>query len=205
MMETIKDRITAIEPAAVWSDAGDGMFSIPVESFRNMAERLRNEEGFDFLRSLTGMDWGEEGLGCVYHLENTATGENIVLKTVNPDRENASIPSVHDLWKGAHFNEREAYDFFGLKFTGNPDLRRLYLRDDWQGYPLRKDYDMSSNPLNMENEEDTEEAPEYDIAEDGSLTLKNKPLWENEEYTINIGPQHPATYGVSMFVRSLEG
>lgn len=205
MMETIKDRITAIEPAAVWSDAGDGMFSIPVESFRNMAERLRNEEGFDFLRSLTGMDWSEEGLGCVYHLENTATGENIVLKTVNPDRENASIPSVHDLWKGAHFNEREAYDFYGLKFTGNPDLRRLYLRDDWQGYPLRKDYDMSSNPLNMENEEDTEEAPEYDIAEDGSLTLKNRPLWKNEEYIINIGPQHPATHGVLRFFVSLEG
>ena len=176
MMETIKDRITAIEPAAVWSDAGDGMFSIPVESFRNMAERLRNEEGFDFLRSLTGMDWGEEGLGCVYHLENTATGENIVLKTVNPDRENASIPSVHDLWKGANFNEREAYDFFGLKFTGNPDL-----------------------------EEDTEEAPEYDIAEDGRLTLKNRPLWENEEYIINIGPQHPATHGVLRFFVSLEG
>ena len=91
----MKERIAAIEPSAVWADAGDGMFRVPVSSFRNLAERLRNEEGFDFLRSLTGVDWGEEGLGCVYHLENTSTGENIVLGTSDPDRENASLPSVH--------------------------------------------------------------------------------------------------------------
>ena len=70
---TIKERIAAIEPSAVWSDAGDGMFKVPAASFRHLAEHLRNEEGFDFLRSLTGVDEGEEGLGCIYHLENTAT------------------------------------------------------------------------------------------------------------------------------------
>ena len=187
-MDNIKDIITAIEPSAVLSDAGDGMFCIPIRSFRNVAEKLRNGHGFDFLRSLTGMDWGEEGLGCVYHLENTSTGENVVIKTADPDRDNASIPTVSDLWKGAQFNEREAYDFYGIKFTGNPDLRRLYLRDDWKGYPLRKDYDMSSNPLNMENEDDVQDAPEYELTKDGSFILKRKPLFEDEEYVINIGP-----------------
>lgn len=204
-MDNIKDIITAIEPSAVLSDAGDGMFCIPIRSFRNVAEKLRNEHGFDFLRSLTGMDWGEEGLGCVYHLENTSTGENVVIKTADPDRDNASIPTVSDLWKGAQFNEREAYDFYGIKFTGNPDLRRLYLRDDWKGYPLRKDYDMSSNPLNMENEDDVQDAPEYELTKDGSFILKRKPLFEDEEYVINIGPQHPATHGVLRFCVSLEG
>ena len=72
----IKDRITAIEPAAVWSEAGDGLFKVPAASFRHLAEQLRHAEGFDFLRSLTGVDEGEEGLGCIYHLENTGTGEN---------------------------------------------------------------------------------------------------------------------------------
>ena len=110
----IKERIAAIEPGAVWSDAGEGMFKVPVSSFRHLAEELRNREGFDFLRSLTGVDWGEDGLGCVYHLENTSTGENIVVSTADPDRENPGIPSVHDLWKAADFNEREAYDFFGI-------------------------------------------------------------------------------------------
>ena len=201
----IKERIAAIEPGAVWSDAGEGMFKVPVSSFRHLAEELRNREGFDFLRSLTGVDWGEDGLGCVYHLENTSTGENIVVSTADPDRENPGIPSVHDLWKAADFNEREAYDFFGIKFIGHPDLRRLYLRDDWKGYPLRKDYDMSLNPLNMENEEALDESPSYIMTKDGSYILKRHPLFEDQEYVINIGPQHPATHGVLRFRVSLEG
>ena len=64
----IREKITAWEPGAVWSEAGDGMFTVPVEKFHALAARLR-AEGFDFLRSLTGMDWGEEGFGAVYHLE----------------------------------------------------------------------------------------------------------------------------------------
>lgn len=201
----IKERIAAIEPSAVWSDAGDGMFRVPVSSFRPLAEKLRNEEGFDFLRSLTGMDWGDEGLGCVYHLENTVTGENVVLSTADADRDNASLPSVHDLWKGANFNEREAYDFFGIRFVGHPDLRRLFLRDDWKGHPLRKDYDMSLNPLNMENEGNEDEAPSYEMTPDGGYILRRHPLFEDQEYVINIGPQHPATHGVLRFRVSLEG
>ena len=90
----IKEKIASMEAAAVWSDAGDGMFKVPAGAFRALAERLRKEEGFDFLRSLTGMDWGEEGLGCVYHLENTSTGENIVLATADPDRDNAVAADV---------------------------------------------------------------------------------------------------------------
>lgn len=201
----IKEKIAAMEPSAVWSDAGDGMFRVPVSSFRTLAEKLRNEEGFDFLRSLTGMDWGDEGLGCVYHLENTVTGENVVLSTADADRDNARVPSVHDLWKGANFNEREAYDFFGIKFVGHPDLRRLFLRDDWKGHPLRKDYDMSLNPLNMENEGNEDEAPSYEMTPDGGYILRRHPLFEDQEYVINIGPQHPATHGVLRFRVSLEG
>ena len=64
---TLTDKMKAWEPAAVWSEAGEGMFTVPAEAFRGVAERLK-AEGFDFLRSLTGMDWGEEGLGAVYHL-----------------------------------------------------------------------------------------------------------------------------------------
>ena len=201
----IKEKIAAMEPSAVWSDAGDGMFRVPVSSFRTLAEKLRNEEGFDFLRSLTGMDWGEEGLGCVYHLENTVTGENVVLSTADADRDNARVPSVHDLWKGANFNEREAYDFFGIRFVGHPDLRRLFLRDDWKGHPFRKDYDMSLNPLNMENEGNEDEAPSYEMTPDGGYILRRHPLFEDQEYVINIGPQHPATHGVLRFRVSLEG
>lgn len=62
-----------------------------MEKFHALAARLR-AEGFDFLRSLTGMDWGEEGFGAVYHLEATATGENVVLRTLTPSREKCGLP-----------------------------------------------------------------------------------------------------------------
>lgn len=202
---SIKDRIMAIEPSAQWSDEGDGMFTIPVSSFRKVAEDLKEKEGFDFLRSLTGMDWGDEGLGCIYHIENTSTGENVAVRTLDPDRDNAALPSVYDIWKGADLNEREAFDYFGIKFVGHPDLRRLYLRDDWNGYPLRKDYDASSNSIPVENEETYDDAPTYEVTGDGSFILKRRPLFEDDEYVINIGPQHPATHGVLRFRVSIEG
>ncbi len=202
-MTTINEKLTAREPAAVWLEAGDGMFSVPKDKFRALAEWLHTE-GFDFLRSLTGVDWGEEGMGVVYHLEATATGENVVLRTLDPDREHCALPTVSDLWKTAGFNEREVYDFFGIHFIGHPDLRRLYLRNDWQGYPLRKDYDLSSNPLLMTDEASDECAPCYEESADGG-SMRSEALFGDEEYVINIGPQHPATHGVLHFRVSLEG
>ena len=85
----LQEIITAKVPGAVYTEAGDGMFTIPVEQFHDLARYLHDDPAlrFDFLRSLTGMDWGEEGLGAVYHLESTATGENVVLKVLTPSRE----------------------------------------------------------------------------------------------------------------------
>ena len=202
---TLNEKITAWEPAAVWSDKGDGLYTVPVERFHELASRLRHEAGFDFLRSLTGMDWGEEGLGAVYHLESTSTGENVVLRTVAPDRTQCVLPSVCDLWKGAEFNEREAFDYFGIRFLNHPDMRRLYLRDDWVGHPLRKDYDESLNPLRMSNEVSRDSTASFELMPDGSFIRKRSLLFEEGEYVINIGPQHPATHGVLRFRVSLEG
>ena len=204
MNNNLKEKITAWEPAAVWSESGDGWFTVPADRFRDLAVRLR-AEGFDFLRSLTGMDWGEEGFGVVYHLESTATGENVVLRTVTPDRENPVLASVCDLWKTAELNEREAFDYFGIRFLNHPDMRRLFLRDDWVGYPLRKDYDPSQNPLRMSNEVARDSTASFELMPDGSIIRKRNVLFEEEEYVINIGPQHPATHGVLRFRVSLEG
>ena len=171
MNNNLKEKITAWEPAAVWSESGDGWFTVPADRFRDLAVRLR-AEGFDFLRSLTGMDWGEEGFGVVYHLESTATGENVVLRTVTPDRENPVLASVCDLWKTAELNEREAFDYFGIRFLNHPDMRRLFLRDDWVGYPLRKDYDPSQNPLRMSNEVARDSTASFELMPDGSIIRK---------------------------------
>lgn len=204
MNTTLKDKITAWEPAAVWSEAGDGLFTVPADRLHALAARLK-EEGFDFLRSLTGMDWGEEGLGTVYHLEATRTGANVVLRTLTADRENPALPTVCDLWKAAEFNEREAFDYFGIRFVNHPDMRRLYLRDDWVGHPLRKDYDPALNPLRMSNEVAEDTAESFELTHDGSFIRHRKPIFEEDEYVINIGPQHPATHGVLRFRVALEG
>ena len=76
------------------------MTTIEPEKIHKALADLR-AEGYDFLRSLTGMDWGEEGLGVVYHIEKTSTGENKVVKTATTNRENPELPSVCDLWKAA--------------------------------------------------------------------------------------------------------
>ena len=201
---SIRDKITAWEPAAEWSDAGDGILTLPVETFHDVAVRLK-QEGFDFLRSLTGMDWGEGRFGAVYHIESTATGENVVLRVLIPAPDKCGLPSGGDVWKGALLNEREAYDYFGIQFLNHPDMRRLYLRDDWVGYPLRKDYDPSLNPLRMSNEVAQDSTPHFELMPDGSLIRKRGVIFDEGEYVINVGPQHPATHGVLRFRVSLEG
>ena len=182
----------------------DDIIKIEPNELLTEMQKLR-AEGYDFMRSLTGMDWGEEGLGVVYHLEKTATGENKVIKAVTANREKAVLPTVCDIWKGAEFNEREVYDYFGIRFVGHPDMRRLFLREDWIGHPLRKDYDESLNPLRMTNEEPVDTTQYMEVQHDGSVIEKRETIFDEDEYIINIGPQHPATHGVLRFRVSLEG
>jgi NADH-quinone oxidoreductase subunit C/D len=167
--------------------------------------RLRNDKGMDFLRCVTGVDEAEAGLGVVYILENTSTGENVTVRCMTSDREHPELPSVSDIWKGADFNEREVFDYFGVRFTGHTDMRRLFLRDDWVGHPLRKDYDDTLNPLRMTNEEPVDTTKYIEVQHDGSVIEKREAIFDDDEYIINIGPQHPATHGVLRFRVSLEG
>lgn len=101
--------------------------------------KLTPETSFDFLFCLTGMDWGLE-LGVIYHLESTTHRHKLVLRVNTPDRENPVLDSVSDIWRTAEFHEREVFDFFGIKFNNHPNMKRLFMPADWDGYPLRKDY-----------------------------------------------------------------
>ena len=179
--------------------------------------RLRQEEQMDFLECLTGMDWGEpdaakdtpdtpRGLGVVYQLESTVTGKRTAIRTATLNREHPELPSVCDIWKAADFLEREVFDFYGVVFVGHPDMRRLYLRNDWVGYPMRKDDDPEAqNPLRMDNEETIDTTTELELNPDGTVKNKETQLFGDDEYVVNIGPQHPATHGVMRFRVSLEG
>ena len=101
---------------------------------------------FDFLSCLTGMDYGvDDGrLGVVYHLSSIPYHLQLTLKVSKSNNRNEdelpSFPSVTSVYRTADWHERETFDLVGIYFEGHPDLRRILLPDDWEGYPLRKDY-----------------------------------------------------------------
>jgi NADH-quinone oxidoreductase subunit C len=112
------------------------------ETVAEVGQYLKNEPElqFNYLMCLSGVDYGAgKNLGVVYHLQSMILMHQIVLKVELP-RESPSLPSVALLWRTADWHEREAYDLFGIRFEGHPDLRRIFLPDDWEGHPLRKDY-----------------------------------------------------------------
>ncbi|MDR1381286.1 MAG: NADH-quinone oxidoreductase subunit D [Tannerella sp.] len=206
----IREKIRNLVPEAQLSGGDVPAVTVVPAQLRLLAAGLRDDGDlqFDYLRSLTGMDWGDDGMGVVYHLESTRYGHQVEVKTVaSASEEHPAIPTVCDIWKAAELNEREAYDYFGIVFTGHPDMRRLYLRDDWAGYPLRKDFDGSreANPLRMSNEIAVDTTSSLEIDDAGHTVEKTHVLFEDDEYVINIGPQHPATHGVLRFRVSLEG
>ncbi|WP_338356308.1 NADH-quinone oxidoreductase subunit C [Yeosuana marina] len=106
--------------------------------------KTNKETSFDYLFCLSGVDWQPE-LGVVYHLESTMHRHMLVVKVKTADRENPTIDSVCDIWKTAEFHEREVFDFFGITFNNHPNLKRLFLTEEWEGFPLRKDYEDEIN------------------------------------------------------------
>lgn len=104
------------------------------------------ETQFDYLFCLSGVDWGEK-LGIVYHLESTSKRHIVVVKVTTEDRDNPVLDTVYDIWATAEFHEREVFDFFGIRFNNHPNLKRLFLTEDWVGYPLRKDYEDDVNMI----------------------------------------------------------
>lgn len=104
--------------------------------------RDSSEFQFDSLMNLSGVDEIKVNLLSVYyHLESTKLKHKITLK-VSTDRNKPEVSSVTEIWKGADWHEREAYDLFGIIFLNHPDLRRILMPYDWDaGYPLRKDYE----------------------------------------------------------------
>jgi len=115
--------------------------SVPSNLLYNLMSQLKSSDQtrFDYLFCLSGVDWQPE-LGVVYHLESTLHRHSIVVKVQIDDRENPTFDSVYDIWATAEFHEREVFDFFGIKFNNHPNLKRLFLTEEWEGFPLRKDY-----------------------------------------------------------------
>jgi len=141
--EALQNLISSWIPELEFNEEGSQFLNITVqpEQLHLLMSQLKtnSETNFDYLFCLSGVDWGKE-LGVVYHLESTTHRHIIVVKVKTEDRENPTLDTVSDLWKTADFHEREVFDFFGIIFNNHPNLKRLFLTEDWDGFPLRKDY-----------------------------------------------------------------
>ena len=141
--EALQNLISTWIPELEFSELESQFLNITVQpaQLHQLMLQLKNnnETKFDYLFCLSGVDWVTE-LGVVYHLESTTYRHTIVVKVKTADRENPTFDSVCDIWQTAEFNEREVFDFFGIKFNNHPNLKHLFLTEDWSGFPLRKDY-----------------------------------------------------------------
>lgn len=208
-MATITEKIAKLFPQASIAEV-DAVPQISIDDahWHELATALRNdpELDMDFLVTIVGMDWTET-LGCIYYLESTRNHALCSVKVTTSDREKPMLHSVADIWHVAEIYEREVYDFFGIIFIGNPDMRRLFLSIDWKGFPLRKDYDMDPalNPISIESERQSDTTDTYVETPDGKVEKKTVEIFRKEDFVVNIGPQHPATHGVLRFRTAVDG
>lgn len=204
-MENRKETLAAIRTAF---PEGGGVTELPggdVQSFRvdrailpELARHLKSDPklGFNLLADVCGVDYPgrEERFEVVYHLASLERGRRLRLKV--PVRESdAVVPSVYCVWKAADWFEREAFDLFGIRFEGHPNLKRILCHPAFQGHALRKDYDPGQRWLLREGEQD-EPAWARETQEDDD---------HFETQVLNLGPSHPATHGTLRTVVRLDG
>jgi NADH-quinone oxidoreductase subunit C/D len=210
-------------------------FMVDGQYLLEVVRTVRDELGYDYLSSLTGVDnFPADQMEVVYHFYKTTGGPALELKT-QTSRANASVPSLVELYPGAEFQEREAWDLLGIKFEGHPDLRRILMWEGFAGHPLRKDwkepfYEEEVKPFKsrwpeghaamVESKNPFGDNVQYpsDFDPQNWVTDADKSLYDllkkyqqegdgikTDRIIINLGPQHPSTHGVFRMVTVLEG
>lgn len=156
--QELKIKISERLPSASFEEGGDPItpdsnrdrwLNVQIEpaDWLSFAQQLKQSPNlhFDYLFCVTCVDW-KAHLTMVYHLSSTIHRHTIVVKS-KLDRNQPEIESVSHIWRTAEFNEREAYEMFGVRFLNHPDLRLLILPEGWEGKnPMRKDFE---DPINM--------------------------------------------------------
>jgi NADH-quinone oxidoreductase subunit C len=137
--EDIAKRIGSSVPDAVEETAASWVVLRP-DRLLDVSLFLHDDRQTDarFLQSLSGVDRYDH-FEVVYHLASLSHNHELVLK-VRADHEEPEVPSVTEVWLGAHLQEREAFDLLGIRFSGHPDLKRIFLWEGFPGHPLRKDF-----------------------------------------------------------------
>ena len=241
------DDITTLEaPALPFADAVPGAV-VGVDEFGIIVNRdklvefalhLRNNEGFDYLSSLTAVDYlgfegrsAEDRFEVVYHLFDTKKGgDGIVLKVRLPE-DDPQLPSLIKVYPGADLQEREVYDFYGIRFNGHPRLRRIFLWEGFNGHPMRKDWKEAYYEADHKPFKSRWPNGHYHWAEDRvpwGDNVKYPQGWDPDTFEpapppiptiydipgeeiktdrviVNMGPQHPSTHGVFRMIVALDG
>lgn len=127
-------------PESIIQSSKDSLH-IKSEALFGLASFLKTEPGFefDFLSNITAVDY-RDYFEVIYQLTSLKHNHSLVLKIRCDDRDNAVLPSLVSLWRGADFQEREIYDLMGIRFEGHPNLKRIFLWEGYPGHPLRKDF-----------------------------------------------------------------
>ncbi len=174
---------------------GDDVLEVPKDSVPALAAHFKQGGRFDFLMDICGADYPqrEKRFEVVYHYFSSKDASRLRVKTQLAEGE--VIGSVVGIWRSADWFEREAYDMFGIKFEGHPNMRRILTHHQFVGHPLRKDYDANQQqhatevlPIHFNNEGDVS----------GSILDPNL-------VPINIGPSHPAMHGTLRVMAELDG
>ncbi|MFH2003006.1 MAG: NADH-quinone oxidoreductase subunit C [Planctomycetota bacterium] len=132
--------------------AGDPSIRVDREQIPAVLEYLRDDPDclLDQLSLLSGVQY-DDRFECVYHILSTVLKHDVIIKA-HLDKEDPHVPTASAVHPTADWHERETYDLIGIVFDGHPDLRRIYLPDDWVGHPLRRDYvfptEFNGLPLN---------------------------------------------------------
>jgi NADH-quinone oxidoreductase subunit D/NADH-quinone oxidoreductase subunit C/D len=138
MLDPIEEKF----PGSVTRDERTGYegYIVAADDIKSFARTIHDELGYDYLSSVTGVDYlPDEKMEVVYHVYRTSGGPALVFKVQTP-RDLSVVPSIVDIYPGADFQEREAWDLLGIRFDGHPDLRRILMWEGFEGHPLRKDW-----------------------------------------------------------------
>lgn len=223
-------------PEGVSADTRPGYsgFIVAPGQFIQVIWALRDEFGYDYLSSITAVDYlPEDCIEIVYHLYRSIGGPALVLK-VKTSRTDSAVPSLVNLYPGAELQEREVWDLLGVQFTGHPDLRRILTWEGFAGHPLRKDWHEpffeedvkpyksrwpEGQPRRIEDQNPYHNNLAYPLgfdpenwAPDGDESLYRtltRGTGQNglrtDQMIVNLGPQHPSTHGVFRIAALLDG